>query len=121
MSTRSLIGILYEDITDASKPENEVKYIYCHFDGHPSCVGKELKSKYSTEAKLERLLNLGSCSSISPEVVTYHSRGEDWEDVQPKTITLEEYREKDGIDYVYLFDPHRKIWHCWRYNKTKVW
>lgn len=121
MGIRSLIGLLYEDVTNTTKPINRVKYIYCNFDGYPSGVGKELKNNYSSEEKLDRLLNLGSCSSIFPEIVTYFERGDDWESVKPKVVTLQEYREIGLIDYVYLFDPIQNIWQCWNWNKTKIW
>ncbi|MEM4260954.1 MAG: hypothetical protein QXG00_06970 [Candidatus Woesearchaeota archaeon] len=118
MSTHSLIGLLYKE---DSKSEDLVKYIYVHFDGYPSAVGNKLKNSYSSKEKLEQLINLGDCSSITPEIITYHSRGEDWECVKPKTTTLKKYIEIYDIDYVYLFDPIQNIWQCWNWNKTKIW
>ena len=57
MSTRSLIGL-------KNAETNTVKYIYCHFDGHPECVGSILKTSYNTEEKVEEMLKLGHLSSL---------------------------------------------------------
>lgn len=121
MSTRALIGILYKDITNTQNPDDKVKYIYCHFDGYPNGVGNELKKNYSSGEKLERLLDLGDCSTITPELVSYHSKGEDWEDIKPKIVSLKEYRKIYNNDYIYLFNPTQNKWSCWNWNKIQVW
>lgn len=56
MSTRSNIGILNEN--------NTITWIYCHFDGYPSHVGKILYENYNNEKKIRELLNLGDISSL---------------------------------------------------------
>ena len=55
MATRSRIAIENQDGTVTS--------IYCHFDGYLSGVGKILKEYYTTQTKVEALINLGFISS----------------------------------------------------------
>lgn len=59
MSTRSRIGIENEDGT--------IRSIYCHFDGYPEGVGKELMEHYTDPKKINELLDLGDISSLGEE------------------------------------------------------
>ena len=56
MSTRSLIGILY--------PNNEYKYIYCHFDGYPEGVGETLIESYISREKINNLIDMGDIPDL---------------------------------------------------------
>lgn len=56
MSTRSRIGM--------EMPDGTIKSIYCHWDGYPEGVGKELEKSYQDPKKIEELLNLGDISSL---------------------------------------------------------
>jgi hypothetical protein len=60
MSTRSSIGV--------KLPNEQIKAIYCHFDGYPSGVGKILKDHYTTEEKINALMELGDLSVLGPEI-----------------------------------------------------
>lgn len=60
MATRSHIGKLLSD--------GSVKYIYCHWDGYPEHNGKILKEHYTTEAKVDALLELGGLSILGEEI-----------------------------------------------------
>ena len=63
-----------------SNPLNDILYlgIYCHWDGYPDGVGKELQNKFNTYEKVLNLILLGDCSSIIEEISPYHIwRGEE--------------------------------------------
>lgn len=61
--------------------------IYVHCDGYPSGALKTLSQHYTDQQKIDRLIALGDCLSIAPEVEkcdTFSSRAdEDWEDIKP--------------------------------------
>jgi hypothetical protein len=59
MATRSRIAIENQDGTVLS--------IYCHWDGYPSHHGPILLEHYTTQEKVESLIELGSISSLAPE------------------------------------------------------
>jgi hypothetical protein len=132
MSTRSRIAI---------KSNDEIKSIYCHWDGYLSNNGKILLKHYSEVEKLEKLISLGDISAldVSPETVEGHSfdnkihgytvayhrdRGEAWANVKPlvhslKTMTLTQYlksseNELFSEEYAYLFDVKTKTWKYWK-------
>ncbi len=69
MSTRSRIAVKQEDGSYTS--------IYCHFDGYPTGVGKILTTFYTDPAKVEQLIELGSLSSIGPEIGAQHPFDDD--------------------------------------------
>ena len=85
-------------------PLDKVLYlgIYCHFDGYPGGVGKELKTKFNTYEKVLNLILLGSCSSIITDIRAYHNwRNEDLEIVCKQGISP---KIENGIDYGYIFE-----------------
>lgn len=114
MSTRCYIGKLDEK-------SNDVKFIYCHFDGYPEYVGYMLDTYYKDHGKVEDLLNLGDISCLkenlqpngdhsyeNPEenvtIAYFRDRSEMWEDVAPKHTQLANYEKDDVmIDYKYLY------------------
>jgi len=90
MSTRSLIG--------AVLPNGKVKFIYCHWDGDPQTMAKKLVNYYSSEERVEALLELGDISVLgkylSPEdaglpVGTMHSF-----DTPAKDVTVAYHRDR---------------------------
>ena len=60
MSTGSLIGKVL--------PGGGIRYIYCHWDGHPENNGVILHNHFTDDAKIEKLLDLGDVSSLAPEL-----------------------------------------------------
>lgn len=107
------IGILKEN--------GQVESIYVHCDA--DLIGKVLKKHYVDKAKVEKLISLGDCSSIGPEVeppegaghsfdnpipgvtVAYvRDRDEDWEDCQP-SLHMDEaaFWKSDFGYYGYLY------------------
>jgi hypothetical protein len=107
MSTRSWIGIVDED-------EN-VDFIYCHFDGYPTHHLPILTNHYNTPEKIKELLRKGEMSDLKESVGTcdyYCDRGED---IKIQHDTLDNVRSrfsKSGIDYLYLYQDSG-----WTYNK----
>ena len=118
MATRSRIAIEKEDGTVLS--------IYCHWDGYPSNNGKILQENYQDREKVEKLISLGSISSLAPEVdipegsdhsfntpdrnivTAYHrDRGEDLN--QPRVNGHREgFVRSDVEEYGYLFSKEGK-------------
>jgi predicted CxxxxCH...CXXCH cytochrome family protein len=100
MSTRSRIAIENQDGTVTS--------IYCHFDGYTDGVGKMLEKWYTTQAKVEALIELGDISSLDmtpTSTVAYHrDRGEDL--VQSKYNRVEALFDmgfNSGVEYIYCY------------------
>ena len=100
MATRSRIAIENQDGTVTS--------IYCHWDGYTSGVGKMLEKWYTTQAKVEALIELGDISSLDmtpTSTVAYHrDRGEDL--VQSKYNRVEALFDmgfNSGVEYIYCF------------------
>ena len=60
MSTRCLIGRKIEN--------NKVEYIYCHHDGYLDGVGETLKTYYTNNDVIDKLMALGDLSSLGKEV-----------------------------------------------------
>ena len=59
MGTRSKIAIEDQD--------GKVRSIYCHWDGYPSHHGPILLEHYTTQEKVESLIELGAISSLAQE------------------------------------------------------
>ena len=116
MSTRSYIGILRSD--------DSVNFIYCHHDGYPEGVGKTLVEYYSKESMIEALLDMGSLSSLGPDIglsndfnspdprfCLFYRRDRGEKDTGVNIASDEiEFLNNDGVDYHYLFDDGK--WRC---------
>ena len=106
MSTRSRIAI--------ENQNGSVTSIYCHFDGYISGVGKTLKEYYTTQAKIEALIELGDISSLemTPEASDAYARdrGEDLHKTSYLCVEdLFDLGFEGGIEYVYCFTKNN-IW-----------
>lgn len=101
MATRSHIGI--------KQANGSIKYIYCHWDGYPEHNGVILKEHYTTEAKVNELMDLGDISSLGEDIdkcVAYgRDRGETG--VEARTDTMKDFI---GQEYNYLFENGE--WKC---------
>ena len=95
VSTNCFVGKLSSDDT--------VRYIYVHYDGYPSGVGETLKQKFSTEDKVDALLELGDCSSITGDAP------DSYEDSEAFECTIDEFLliPAAKIEYFYLFKNGR--------------
>lgn len=128
MSTRCLIGRKIKD--------NKVEYIYCHHDGYLDGVGETLKTYYTNDNIIDKLMALGNLSALgeiaesNPDqfnfgkinynlCAAYKDNGE--EDVDSTIITEKEYVDKLStniwIAYLYLWDGEKWCYYCegeWR-------
>lgn len=112
MSTRSFISM--------QLPDGSVRGVYCHFDGYLEGVGAILRDHYTNPDKVSRLINLGSLSSLGPELGEAHDfdtarygnsswttafhrdRGEELVvDSYPSPADID--LDAAGYDYAYLF------------------
>jgi len=99
MSTNSTIGVLL--------PSGEVKSVYCHWDGYPSGVGKDLKAKnFQSIDEVSEFINEGGRSCVD---LSYKEMRD--EDCPPATnASKEEYFAEKLRQYMYLFeyDSHQE-------------
>jgi hypothetical protein len=115
MATRSRIGIETKDAFGNLM----VKSIYCHWDGYPENNGRILLENYQDREKVEKLIALGSISSLHEKVeptgqhsfdypqpgvtVAYHrDRGEGFQRPQVNH-SREAFVRSDVEEYGYLF------------------
>ena len=111
MSTRSRIAI--------ENQNGSVTSVYCHFDGYISGVGKTLKEYYTTQDKVEALIELGDISSLEMTPAStdaYHrDRGEDLHKTSYLCVEdLFDLGFEGGIEYVYCFTKNN----IWLVNKV---
>lgn len=64
MSTRSVIA--------QEQGDGSIKAVYCHWDGYPSNNGKLLQEHYQDSCKVAQLIELGSLSTLGPEIGEAH-------------------------------------------------
>lgn len=123
MATHSLIGLENTDGT--------IDYIYCHFDGYPSGVGKKLVEYYDNENRIKQLLDLGDISVLgrtpfadieawnryfdinaNDELCrTYRTRGDtDIDYLSCKSLNAYFIQGVSRVDYIYLYRPSEKKW-----------
>ena len=109
MATRSHIGI--------KQANGSIKYIYCHWDGYPEHNGAILKEHYTTEAKVNELMDLGDISILNEEIgekqdfdrIETHNdkwclaygRDRGRTGVEARTGTMKDFT---GQEYNYLFE-----------------
>jgi len=124
MSTRCVIG---------KKTKDGYEAIYSHWDGYPEKpgVGWMLRKYYKNPAKINKLISLGSISSLGKEIgrkhsfnkphegwtVAYHrDRGEPWKDTKPqkfKTLqALKDFKDAGWTEYLYVYEKGK--WHTYR-------
>ena len=115
MSTRCLIGRKIDN--------NKVEYIYCHHDGYLDGVGETLKTYYTDNDIINKLMALGDLSALGKIAesnsdqfnfgkincdlcAAYKDNGE--EDVDSTILTEKEYVDKlttnIWIESLYLWD-----------------
>jgi hypothetical protein len=106
MSTRSRIAI--------ENQNGSVTSIYCHFDGYVSGVGRILKEYYTTQAKVEALIELGDISALemtpSSTIAYCRDRNEDLHKTSYLCVEdLFDLGFQSGEEYVYCFTKNN-IW-----------
>jgi len=106
MATHSRIAVQNADGTFLS--------IYCHWDGYPRGVGKDLLNEHNSEQAARALMEHGDLSTLSP-LASYRSMGEKDVDAQVHD-SMEDLRSVSldcGADWMYLYTSE---WMCrpWR-------
>ena len=121
MATRCLIAIRLDDGGYAS--------IYCHNDGYPANILKILKAHYKKPAKIYDLMELGSLSSLGPQIGEKHDFNDhdehpEWEkwclsykrdreepdcdlENSPSIEEVIELAESYGAEFLYTFENDR--------------
>lgn len=91
MATRSRIGVVTKN--------GKVKSVYCHWNGYPEGVGKDLLSKeFKDSTEVEKFINEGDRSTVE---TSYKERGED---CPPRTnMTESEYWSSNLEEWGYLY------------------
>jgi hypothetical protein len=90
------------------KRGGKVKGVYCHYDGHPSSVGKILFKHYTTEQLVDELIKGGDMSFLgnTPDTTAYYSlRGEDAPFIEYNSVedfANEAYSRM--AEYIYIFE-----------------
>jgi hypothetical protein len=122
MGTRSRIAIKLAD--------NEIKSVYCHWDGYPSGNGRTLVKHYNSKEKALNLIMLGDLSSLHestecPEGHTFDNsikgytvaygrdRGEtgcEAKDHYGINDLINAANNSDG-EYIYLYDCTKSKWY----------
>lgn len=93
MSTRAHIGTMQDD---------ELVYIYLHFDGYPSHALETLKEHYNTQEKVDELISMGDMSVLAVNIETsiFYARDRHEE----KLIHFGERNFLNGgVSYSYIF------------------
>jgi hypothetical protein len=119
MSTRSRIGLLFED--------GSVLSVYHHWDGYPEGLGAKLTKDYTTKEQVAELIDGGdisTCMSRSTwdgvntdkEIVRYYSERGDV-GVEPAFSEtdfdfLQQTRNTQG-EYAYVFNALTNQWSCY--------
>ena len=110
MATRSYIAV---------QDGEELLVSYVHFDGYPK-VRMPILKKYNTIEAATALVNLGDMSVIAEtldECDTYFKQGEEWENVKPFHVSLDDFLTKSGdhcIEFLYLFNEDKNAWEWYR-------
>ena len=102
MATRSRIGVVL--------PDGSVQSTYCHNDGYPSGVGRDLQRSIRTYEEAKAFVDEGDRSTVDN---SYHNwRGEDIKFRIDDSI--EKYWKSDLEEYGYLFQDGK--WECRKYD-----
>lgn len=92
MSTHSYIGI--------EQPPGMILYVYCHFDGYPEGVGRDIANM--NREQVQALIEKGDCSTVDEP---YTARGENYDDVAPggaSDLTDFVSEVRSNVSYGYL-------------------
>lgn len=109
MATRSIIASVDQN--------NEVRSVYCHWDGYPLHNGRILRMAYSDQSKVDSLLDMGNISTLAntlEECKFYaRDRNEEGQDaiVDNYDEFVEDIQNGNCEEYTYLFKDGE--WLCY--------
>lgn len=111
MSTRSNIAIKLreEDCKNGVQRFGEEFHgpylqVYCHFDGYPNGVGRDLIEKKLTYDEALEFILKGDRSSTDDGTSYYEWRDEAYENVKPKVMTVPNQEQ----EYLYLLEENEE-------------
>lgn len=108
MSTRSTIAIKNKD--------GKYEAVYCHFDGYPAGVGAQLVTRFNTEELVRELLAGGDLRAIPDQMEPeYYPQS-----YALRATDIQEMAQRNGSDYLYIFDPATSTWECQNYQGERV-
>ena len=92
--------------------DGTITFIYCHFDGYLSSVGKMLFNYYTTTEVINELLEKGSITSLELPIndMKRYDPIEKWTASNQYEFESEFYQRRD-ISYYYLFTKEQE-WVC---------
>ena len=103
MSTRSFIG--YQATVD------EIRGMYCHYDGYPSHVGAILAKHHNSFAAMTDIISGGQIRNFDSDGTICRFGDARVDDVESYSSVKEAL---DLVfDYVYLFDEFNQEWVCY--------
>jgi hypothetical protein len=107
MATRSYIGRLTED--------KQIFFVYCHFDGYPSGVGKTLKENYGLPEDVFNLLSFGNISVLAPTIDSSFFYGRDRKEPnqEQRQTSYQDFLKDNDVSYRYLFNEYTEEWSCY--------
>ena len=95
MSTRCLIGMENE--------EGTITFIYCHHDGYPEGVGKNLTEYYNNEEIIKKLLSLGAISGLDSTIERTAKEAYNDEDTRVAHSRKDFVESQGDANYYYLW------------------
>jgi hypothetical protein len=114
MSTNCTIGIVL--------PNDNVKYVYCHWDGYPASHGKGvgymLINYYNTVEKAAQLIAFGNLSSLDSTIESSKFYIRDFNEQPQDNMAVDTFKDNyldgalkyPGAEYRYLFTSGQ--WMC---------
>jgi len=97
-----------------------VFFVYCHFDGYPTGVGRILREYYDRPEDVINLLSFGNISTLATLIddTVFYGRDRNEPNQEQQQTTIYEYlpstgSRDSGIEYRYLFDEYSEEWSCY--------
>jgi hypothetical protein len=134
MSTNAAIIV---PVTNKATKEISFKGIYLHWDGYPSSAGEILSEHFKDKNKVNKLINLGNCSVLAPEldpnpelphgflptkrqenVCLFYGRdrGETKQEAATGYSVGQIVSQFGSAEYYYVYDPTDKTWGAFENN-----
>lgn len=106
MSTNCLIGKLYGD---------QVKAIYCHYDGYPSYMEGMLKDYYDNDSIIDKLISLGDISCLKKDIEPKEGQNHSFEH-PAENVTIAYHRDRGEDLYIREFSDEQCFKEELKYN-----
>lgn len=84
--------------------------IYCHFDGYPQGVGKELITHFNTPDKVDELIQGYPIRSINDGIIERFNDTDEKESTIDLLVNLHIEALNHACEYLYLYDMNTNKW-----------